>query len=176
MLGHFKYYLFAISLIFLNACGAGGTQNSPTASGYNWTWDKNGNFVAPSVDQQKLAFQTVGNDEKVQVEETGSGSSKQFLITGETKLEGFTSGSISVSALEATVCNQGYCALEGKAPLAASSGANPGFFSLVVPNYSGHVILKATHLAPDGVKYQAQMYLGVLSARKDAILLSLLAE
>lgn len=176
MLGHTKYFLFAISLVLLNACGAGGTQNSPTASGYNWTWDKDGKFVAPSVDEQKLAFQTAGNDEKVQVEETGSGSSKQFLITGETKLEGYSSGSITVSVLEASVCSQGYCALEGKAPLAASSAGNPGFFSLVVPNYAGHVILKATHLAPDGLKYQAQLYLGVLSARKDAIVLSLQAE
>jgi len=176
MLGHSKYFLFAISIALLSACGAGGTQNSPTASGYNWTWDKNGNYVAPSVDQQKLAFQTSGNGEKVQVEETGSGSSKQFIITGETKLEGYTSGPITVSALEASVCNQGYCALEGKAPLAASPVSAPGFFSLVVPNFSGHVILKATHVAPDGVKYQSQLYLGVLSARQDAIVLSLQAE
>ena len=100
----------------------------------------------------------------------------QSIVSGSVSVEGYQSGSVDVLALEASACDKGYCAIEGKPPLASTKLAGQGYFSLVVPHYGQSLVLKGTHLSPDQKTYQAQLYLGVLGQRKDDATLILKVE
>ena len=114
----------------------------------------------------RFHFQTIGEGSNI-VEENNK-PAIQVMVRGTIKAPGYAGGTISLEIREAEACADGFCPVTGKAPLAASSIAAPGFFSLVVPSKSQ----KASLIASGGGK-TSMLYLGELSAAVDSAELTL---
>ena len=110
----------------------------------------------------RFHFQTAGEGSNIVTEENDK-PTIQVMVRGTLKAPGYAGGAISLEIREAEACADGFCPVTGKAPLAASSIAAPGFFSLVVPSKSQ----KASLIASGGGK-TAMLYLGELSAAVDS--------
>ncbi len=103
---------------------------------------------------------------------TTPASTVQNLITGTVEISGFSGGTIKIEARAAEACNQGYCAVEGKSPLASILQNNPGYFSIVVPSQGQMVTLVGTYTKADQSTQVAQVYIGVLDKRVDDVKLT----
>jgi hypothetical protein len=115
----------------------------------------------------RFHFQTAGTGEGSNIVSGESDKPAiQVMVRGTVKAPDYAGGTITLEIREAEACADGFCPAAGKAPLAASSIAGPGFFSLVVPSKSQ----KSTLIASGGGK-STMLYLGELaSAVNDAVL------
>ena len=109
----------------------------------------------------RFHFQGTGEGSNIVTEENDK-PTIQVMVRGTLKAPGYSGGTISLEIREAEACADGFCPVTGKAPLAASSIAAPGFFSLVVPSKGQ----KASLIANGGGK-TSMLYLGELSAAVD---------
>lgn len=171
MQGKQKYFLILFVLFSFAACdqatvhdGSPMTAELPIAGG-SIIYLPNASQTPPQIPGQTI---TDGG--------APTAATRQSIVSGTVTVEGYQSGAIDVSALEAAACDKGFCPIEGKPPLAATRVSGQGYYSLVVPNYGQALVLKGSHVAPDQKTYGSQLYLGALGQRKDDAVLILKAE
>lgn len=146
--------------ISLSACGS--SEMTPDQQKeYNDFW------AASALGHQLKQGVTSGNDSNIVTEDTEKPSA-QVMVQGIVKSPGYAGGPIAIELREAEACADGYCPVEGKAPLASGTIEAPGFFSLIVSTKGQKTTLSAT-----GGGKSAMHYLGELSAKVSGVTLTL---
>lgn len=162
-MGIFRSLALAAILAFslsLTACGGSSEMTPEQQKEYNDFWSRS-----------SLGFHVQNggaatDDSNIVTEEPKP--TTQVMVQGVVKAPGYAGGAITLEVREAEACAEGYCPVEGKAPLAAASITAPGFFSLIVPSQG-----QKTTLVAAGAGQSAMHYLGELSAKVDGVTLTL---
>lgn len=155
-----SFAVFAMLAMSLVLSGCGSSAMSP---------EEQKEYDAFNAHMQKLyvAQQQGTGDSNIVVQEPEKATT-QVMVQGVVKAPGYAGDAISLEVREAEACADGYCPVEGKAPLASVSIATPGFFSLVVPSKG-----QKTTLVVSGSGKSAMHYLGELKAKVEGLSVTL---